>query len=222
MDLFPPGGSLGLIAGRLSYSYLMANRDVTRTLRLLQVAQRIRVPAGFVLTPLLLVAARPGRVWVAAGCVIAVAGLGIRAWASGCLKKNEELATGGPYAYTRNPLYLGTFLLGLGVSVCTGSWWFAVVFTAFYLLVYIPVMLAESETLRKLFPDQYPAYSRSVPLLVPRLTPFDIRPQAELTDTARRAPLFEMSLYIRHREYRALLGFVAVLGILILKAYLRL
>src|SRR5215469_2752549 len=140
----------------------MATDNGTRNLRLLQFAQRIRVPAGFVLAPLLLVAARPGRVSVAVGCVIAVAGLGIRAWASGCLKKNEELATSGLYAYTRNPLYLGTFLLGLGVSVCTGSWWFACVFAASYLLVYIPVMVAESETLRDLFPDQYPAYSQSV------------------------------------------------------------
>src|SRR5262249_12879414 len=171
--------------------YPMSGYDGTRTLRMLQFAQRIRVPAGFLLAPLLLIAARPNHVSVTVGCVIAVAGLGIRAWASGCLKKNEELATNGPYAYTRNPLYLGTLLLGLGVSVCTGSWWFASIFAVFYLLVYIPVMVAESETLRELFPDQYPAYSRRVPLLVPRLTPFDIRPQTELAYKPERAPLFE-------------------------------
>lgn len=200
----------------------MASYSRTKTIKLLQFAQRIRVPAGFVLAPLLLIAARPGRVSVIAGSVVAMIGLGIRAWASGCLKKNEELATFGPYAYTRNPLYLGTLMLGLGISICTGSWWFACIFVAFYLAIYLPVMIAEAETLRNLFPDQYPAYRDRVPLLLPRFTSFDpgvkrsTRSANKLVGTR-----FDLSLYIRHREYRALLGFVAVLAILILKAWLR-
>jgi hypothetical protein len=140
------------------------------------------------------------------------------------LKKNEELSTLGPYAYTRNPLYLGTFLLGLGISICTGSWWFACVFGGVYVLVYIPVMIAEAETLGTLFPEEYPAYKEQVPLLLPRLTSFKpgVSDQAESAIKRRTARRFEFSLYVRHREYRASLGFVAVLGVLILKGWLNL
>jgi hypothetical protein len=189
---------------------------------LLRLAQRIRVPAGFILAPLMFVAARPTRVSVGAGSLVALAGLAIRAWASGCLKKNEELATSGPYAYTRNPLYLGTLLLGLGISVCTGSWWFACIFVLFYLVIYLPVMIAEAETLRKLFPDQYPSYSDRVPLLVPSFRSFDaaVLTTAGTANKPHAGAGFDLSLYIRHREYRAFLGFVALLAILIIKAWL--
>src|SRR6266542_2512731 len=89
-----------------------------------KLAQRIRVPAGFVLAPLLLISARPTLASLMAGAFVALIGLAIRAWASGHLKKNQELTTSGPYAHTRNPLYLGTFLLGTGVAVGGGAPWF--------------------------------------------------------------------------------------------------
>ena len=190
-------------------------------LRLLQRAQRLRVPAGFILAPLVLVASRPTVLSLAIGSALAVMGLGIRAWASGCLKKNEELATSGPYAYTRNPLYLGTLLLGAGVAVCTSSLWFGAVFGLFYFLFYIPVMIAEADTLEKLFPDEYAAYSKRTPLLLPRLNCF-------ATGTGGRGrrsssgPVFDSALYMRHREYRALLGFLVVLSFLIVKSRLNL
>jgi protein-S-isoprenylcysteine O-methyltransferase Ste14 len=200
----------------------MASYFGERTARFLRLAQRIRVPAGFILAPLMIIASRPSRVSMAAGSIVALAGLGIRAWASGYLKKNEELATLGPYSYTRNPLYLGTFLLGLGISVCTGSWWFMCIFGLLYLLVYVPVMIAEGETLRKLFPDQYQDYSDRVPFLVPRLTARSpgMRPAIQAANSQTAERLFDPSLYLRHREYRALIGFVAAVGILILKAWL--
>jgi protein-S-isoprenylcysteine O-methyltransferase Ste14 len=199
----------------------MAGHPGGRTLSLLQLAQRIRVPAGFVLAPLMLIAARPGRLSMTAGSMVALVGLGIRGWASGCLNKNERLATSGPYAYTRNPLYLGTFFLGLGIAICTGSWWFACIFGVFYLLIYIPVMMAEAETLQDLFPDEYPAYSSRVPLLVPRFTRLGSEPGSCPLSPEQVTP-FDPSLYVRHREYRAALGLVAVLGILVLKAWLNL
>ena len=199
----------------------MADYNDGAGLRLLRRAQRLRVPAGFILAPLVLVASRPTSLSLATGSALALVGLGIRAWASGCLKKNEELATAGPYAYTRNPLYLGTLLLGAGVAVCTRSLWFAAVFGVFYILFYIPVMIAEADTLEKLFPDQFAAYSERTPLLLPRLTSF-------ATATRRRSKesssvsVFDSALYMRHREYRALLGFLVVLSFLIVKFRLNL
>lgn len=190
-----------------------------------QLAQRVRVPAGFVLAPLLFISARPTPASLAAGAFVAIIGLAIRAWASGHLKKNQELTTSGPYAHTRNPLYLGTFLLGTGVAVGGGAPWFVAVFAAFYLSIYVPVMFAEAETMRGLFADEYDLYSRQVPLFAPRFTPY--RSASITSDGAisYRSQLssrrqFDVSQYLKHREYRAAVGFVLVYALLAAKLVL--
>jgi protein-S-isoprenylcysteine O-methyltransferase Ste14 len=189
-----------------------AARENPVTLR--KIAQRIRVPAGFLLAPLLMIAAKPGPRSLAVGAAIAIAGLAIRAWASGYLKKNMELTATGPYARTRNPLYLGTFILGAGVAISSGALWFVALFMALYLLIYVPVMLAEAETLGKLFPGEYERYSRAVPLFLPRLTPFRATEDEDRAGGERR---FALSQYVKHREYRAALGLLAVYAMLAAK-----
>ena len=176
-----------------------------------QFAQRIRVPAGFVLAPLLFISARPTAATLAAGAFVAVIGLAIRGWASGHLKKMEELTTSGPYAHTRNPLYLGTFLLGVGVAVGGGTLWFIGLFAAFYLVIYVPVMLAEAETMRSLFAQDYERYSKAVPLFAPRFTPYR---EGYRSGKGRG---FDLGLYLQHREYRAAIGFVVAYGLLAAK-----
>ena len=183
---------------------------------IVRLMQRIRVPLGFVTAPLLFVLAKPTRHSLLAGALIAICGVAIRGWASGHLRKNERLATGGPYALTRNPLYLGTFVMGTGISICSGSLSFIIFFEVLYLAVYIPVMIAEADTMRRLFPDDYVAYSRSVPLFLPRLTPARLewtQPSSDSSETG-----FDLSLYLRHREYRAALGAIIVIALLILKS----
>ena len=187
-----------------------------------QLAQRIRVPAGFVLAPLLFISARPTLASLAAGAFVAIIGLGVRAWGSGHLKKNQELTTSGPYAHTRNPLYLGTFLLGTGVAVGGGAPWFVALFAAFYLLIYVPVMFAEAETMRGLFSQEYEIYSRQVPLFVPRFTPYRASSIASDGTIPHRSQAgnqrqFDVSLYLRHREYRAAVGFVVAYALLAAK-----
>jgi protein-S-isoprenylcysteine O-methyltransferase Ste14 len=178
----------------------------------LRLMQRVRVPAGLAMSLLVVIAAHPTWCSIIIGGGVAAIGLVIRAWASGCIRKNEELATSGPYAYTRNPLYLGTFVLGIGIAVGTSSLWFVALFIALYFLIYVPVMIAEAETLRKLFPDEYEAYARQVPLFFPRSTPYLAGPAANS---------FKFDLYLRHREYRAALGLLVVLAMLAAKIYLR-
>ena len=190
-----------------------------------QVAQRIRVPAGFALAPLLFISARPTLASLAAGGFIAIVGLSIRAWASGHLKKNQELAKSGPYAHTRNPLYLGTFLLGTGAAVGGGTLWFVGLFAAMYLIIYVPVMFAEAETMHDLFSTEYEDYSKQVPLFVPRFTPYSAHGrQSYAAQLGRKAwgggPQFDPSLYMRHREYRAALGFLMVYALLATKMLL--
>ncbi len=177
--------------------------------RLRRLAQRLRVPLGFVLAPVFVIFARPTLLSLAMGTVISVAGLLIRAWASGHLRKMTELTTSGPYAHTRNPLYLGTFFLVLGVTVAGGVWWLGVLIASAYLVVYVPVMIAEVETMRTLFPAAYDDWAAEVPLFLPRLS----AAEAEGAGSVR----FDGSLYLRYREYRAALGLFAVLAILIAK-----
>jgi protein-S-isoprenylcysteine O-methyltransferase Ste14 len=172
-----------------------------------RIAQRIRVPAGFVLLPLLLIAAWPSFWWLITGIALAITGLIVRAWASGYLKKNQELTTAGPYAHTRNPLYLGTFVMGSGVAVSTGAIWFIAVFAALYMLIYLPVMSAEAEHMRAMFPEEYQDYRREVPLFFPRAKPYEGR--------SRRR--FELAAYLRHREYRAAIGVGVVYALMAAK-----
>src|SRR6267142_808168 len=102
--------------------------------------QRFRVPLSFVCAALFLVFARPRPVTLLAGVTVSVLGLLLRAWAAGHIRKNSELATSGPYAHTRNPLYLGNFLLGLGFTIGSGRWVLALLFAALFLGSYFPVM----------------------------------------------------------------------------------
>lgn len=172
-------------------------------LRFRRIAQRVRVPVGFLLLPLLFLLARPTPVSLTAGVILSVVGLLIRGWASGHLQKNRRLAVTGPYSFTRNPLYLGTFLLAAGAAVATASITFCLIFIGLYLLIYVPVMQAESETIGELFPDEYPGYRASVPLFLPGLR----RYQAVVAESRER---FSFARYMRHREYRATIGTVVV------------
>jgi protein-S-isoprenylcysteine O-methyltransferase Ste14 len=176
--------------------------------------QRWRVPLGFACAALFFLLAKPTALTLLVGALIAIPGLAVRAWATGYLRKNEKLAITGPYAYTRNPLYLGSFLMGLGFTVASGRWILTLVFAAMLLGIYLPVMRVESATLAELFGEKYRRYAHEVPLLLPRLSPY----RSEETESAR----FDAELYRRYREYRATLGVVVAWGLLALKAlYLR-
>src|SRR5512137_1781953 len=103
---------------------------------------------GFAFVVLYLWLARPTWISIAAGSAVAVLGLGLRAWASGHVAKAEEITQSGPYAYTRNPLYLGSIILGAGFAVAACSLWIAGGMAAIFLAVYIPVIRWEEEWLR--------------------------------------------------------------------------
>ena len=173
--------------------------------------QRWRVPLGFLCAAVFLVLAKPTRNALLAGACVSLLGLAIRAWASGHIRKNAQLATSGPYAFTRNPLYLGSFLLGLGFTIASGQAVLALLFAALFLGIYFPVMRVEASTLGQLFGEDYEVYKRSVPLFFPRLTPF--------RDNDSVMVKFDSSLYFRYREYRAALGLVIAWGLLLIKTF---
>ena len=140
-----------------------------------------------------------------------IPGLLIRALASGHVRKNEALATSGPYAYTRNPLYLGSLLIGLGFAVAARSWWVGVVLVVMFFAIYLPVIRGEEAFLRKAFAE-FDAYAKRVPRMFPRLSPF---PLSEDRDGG-----FSVDLYLKHREYNALAGAVAMVAALVVKMML--
>src|ERR1035437_6098550 len=88
---------------------------------------------------------------------------------AGCLAKDRQLATGGPYAYTRNPLYIGTLLVAAGLVLASRSILLGALFATVFALVYLPVIQNEEQHLRRLFPE-YAGYAARVPALWPRLT----------------------------------------------------
>jgi protein-S-isoprenylcysteine O-methyltransferase Ste14 len=170
-----------------------------------RVARRIRVPLGFAFAILYFWLARPTWRFIAFGAVLIAPGLLIRALASGHVRKNEALATSGPYAYTRNPLYLGSLLMGIGFAIAARSWVIGVVLVAMFFAIYVPVIRGEEKFLREKFPE-FEDYARRVPRMLPRITPaFSV------------SGGFSFDLYLKHREYNALLGALAMTAALVVK-----
>ena len=135
-----------------------------------RIARRIRVPLGFAFAILYFWLARPTWRFIALGTIAIVPGLLVRALASGHVRKNEALATSGPYAYTRNPLYLGSLFIGVGFAVAAQSLWIGLALVAMFFAIYLPVILDEEKFLRQKFPE-YADYARRVPRLFPGLGP---------------------------------------------------
>ena len=166
--------------------------------RYAKLAARLRVPSGFVVAALYAVFSRPTRTSLVIGLPLAFAGLLLRAWAAGHLAKNERLAITGPFAYTRNPLYLGTLTVAAGFALAGSSLWLALLLALYFTAAYLPAITEEESHLRQLFPE-YADYAARVPRFVPRL-------RRASPDGGR----FQWALYVRNREYQALVGYVVV------------
>jgi protein-S-isoprenylcysteine O-methyltransferase Ste14 len=168
------------------------------------IARRVRVPLGFAFAILYFWLAKPTVESILMGAALVIPGLVIRALASGQLQKNEQLATGGLYAHTRNPLYLGSLILSIGFALASRSWWIVAGIILLFFAIYLPVIRAEELFLRQRFP-QFEEYARQVPRLFPRLLP------------SANSGAFSWDLYWKHREYNATLGAAVMLATLVAK-----
>lgn len=170
-----------------------------------QIARRIRVPLGFLAAALYLLSLwqrAPRSAAIAWSLALVLPGLLLRGYASGYVKKNRELTVTGPYAYTRNPLYLGSMLIAAGFAVALLSWPVALVLAFGFAVIYIPVIASEERFLRATFTD-FDDYCRRVPRIIPRLTPAQSTGSA---DDQSVAGSFSLELYLKHREYNAAIG----------------
>jgi protein-S-isoprenylcysteine O-methyltransferase Ste14 len=175
-----------------------------------RLARRIRVPAGFLFAAFYLWRARPSATSLAWSLLLVIPGLLLRAYASGYVKKNAELTVTGPYAYTRNPLYLGSVLIAFGFAAASRSLWITLLLALLFTIIYAPTIYGEEQFLRSAFPA-FESYAQHVPRLIPRLTP------ARIPGDGR----FSTTLYRQHREYNSLLGACAVYAVLISALWLR-
>ncbi|MCW5963303.1 MAG: isoprenylcysteine carboxylmethyltransferase family protein [Bryobacterales bacterium] len=168
---------------------------------------RLRVPTGFLLVAAFAWFSQPTTESVTIGFLCALPGLLLRAWAAGHLRKNSTLTTSGPYRFVRNPLYLGTLIVAMGLASATAQPWLALLFAAVFLLVYLPAVMLEEQHLQKLFP-QFGAYAHRVPLFLPYCRPYPSH------------GYFSFAQYMHNREYEAALGFLAGVIFLLAKSQL--
>jgi protein-S-isoprenylcysteine O-methyltransferase Ste14 len=176
-----------------------------------RVARRIRVPLGFVFAAVFLWLARPTWTTMGLSLLLVIPGIWLRGYAAGYVKKNAELTRTGPYAYTRNPLYLGSMMIAFGFAWASGSWVIFVALAAGFLGIYLPTIRSEEVYLREHFAG-FDEYARQVPRLLPRLTPAksDVPPGR-----------FSQERYLHHREYNALMGAAAIYAALAARLWLR-
>jgi protein-S-isoprenylcysteine O-methyltransferase Ste14 len=165
--------------------------------------QRLRVPLGFVIAGIVLYLSTPSGLSILLGLPIALIGAIFRALAASVIRKDASLATHGVYSWTRNPLYFGSFMLGLGFSVMSGSWITGAVIVLPSFIVYPTVIKSEEAHLERLFPQEFRDYRVRVPRFFPRPGAF----QGGLS--------FER--YWANREYNTALGFAAVLAVFVAK-----
>jgi protein-S-isoprenylcysteine O-methyltransferase Ste14 len=173
-----------------------------------RIARRIRVPLGFVFAVFFLWLARPSAEFLSLSLLLVVPGLWLRGYASGYVKKNAEVTMTGPYAYTRNPLYLGSILIAFGFALAARSVWIAIALVALFTVIYVPVIRSEEAFLRSKFTG-YDEYAKRVPRLIPRF-------HSSVTSSTDQGA-FSGALYRKHREYNALIGSAAIYAALVVK-----
>lgn len=170
-------------------------------------AQRLRVPGGFVLAAGVLYLAEPTLLSILIGLPVALVGALFRALAAGVIKKDSALATSGVYALTRNPLYFGSSLLACGFAIMSANEIAAALLIVPFGLIYPTVMLREEAHLTRLFPDEFRLYKKKVPRFFPRLT-------------LRFPRSFSFDQYLSNREYNTAMGFAGALAVFWIKSWL--
>lgn len=165
--------------------------------------QRFRVPGGFLLLAAFVLLSNPSWRAIAWGMPWIALGIALRIWAAGHLEKNQTLTISGPYAYTRNPLYLGSLIVTAGFLVASQSWWLAAIFTIAFVLIYLPVMELEADHLKTLFAG-YDKYAARVPLLLPKPGPAGSSP-------------FRWAVFKKNKEHKAIAGMLFGIFVLVVK-----
>jgi protein-S-isoprenylcysteine O-methyltransferase Ste14 len=179
---------------------------------------RWRVRLGYPVAVIYWLLARPTPRSILIGAAVALVGLLVRASAAGYLRKDRVLATSGPYAFTRNPLYFGSSMLAAGFVVAGHSWIAGIVVAAYFAVFYYAVMRNEEQDLSARFPDEFPAYAKRVSFYFPWVYGGYGQPIAASAESVEH---FSWALFVRNREYRAVLGTIGGFALVWLRMWLR-
>jgi protein-S-isoprenylcysteine O-methyltransferase Ste14 len=187
---------------------------VSERTRWQKIARRIRVPLGFVFAGVFLWLARPTWLTMLASLVLVGPGIWLRAYAAGYVRKNAELTRTGPYAYTRNPLYLGSMMIAFGFAAAAASWVILIVLAALFAVIYLPTIRSEESYLREHFAG-FDEYAAKVPRLLPRMTAAAFPANENASGGS-----FSAMQWRHHREYNALMGAGAIYLALAVRLFL--
>jgi protein-S-isoprenylcysteine O-methyltransferase Ste14 len=165
---------------------------------LVRIIYKGRVRASLLFVILAVVLAKPDLWSILVGAGLTLMGLLIRTWASGHLEKEKKLTTSGPYRYTRNPLYFGNLLIGLGVVIGAQSWWVLGCAFVIFGIFYSVIILSEKQKMEELFPIEYAEYKKHVPLFFP----------SYFSTLPHRKVRFRWTVHKNNRELRAIIGSV--------------
>ena len=168
---------------------------------------RWRVRLGYPLAIAVLYFSRPTPRSILLGALVGIIGLWLRAYAAGYLHKQEVLTVTGPYAYTRNPLYLGSAILALGAAIATRSWFSGLILIVYFAVFYSIVMQREASELHARHGVSFEEYARNVPLFIPRLTATKLPGDS--------AGSFSLAQYKKNHEWQAAFGFLFLLLVLL-------
>ncbi len=178
--------------------------------RLMRITVRWRVRVSLLFVLMAVVLAKPELWSILAGVGLTIIGLLIRTWACGHLEKEKKLTTSGPYRYTRNPLYFGNLLIGMGIVIGAQSWWVLGCAFMVFAIFYSMTIMSEKQKMEELFPMEYPEYRRLVPLFFPSF--FSTFP--------RQNKGFRWALYKKNKEIRAVIGSALFWLIITIKFFL--
>lgn len=176
---------------------------------------KTRIVMAWVFAALLVFSAREYPQWY--GILLCFIGATIRFWASGYLRKDSRPAVGGPYAWVRNPLYLGTYLMALGTALSIQAWALLGACTVLFAVIYHYIILDEETKLRRIFGDPYVAYCTLVPRFFPR--PWRASRDALMAvnpETSHHSYSRELSR--KNKDYEAYLSFIGLIGFVALVA----
>ena len=187
---------------------------MTERTRWQKIARRILVPLGFVFAGVFLWLAEPTWKTLLLSLLLVVPGVWLRAYAAGYVRKNAELTRTGPYAYTRNPLYLGSMMIAFGFAVGAASWIIFIALAVLFAAIYIPTIQGEEGYLREHFAG-FDEYAGKVPRLLPRLTAAEFPANANASGGR-----FSAGQWRHHREYNALMGAGAIYLALAVRLFL--
>ncbi len=170
---------------------------------------RYRVPVSLLFVIAYLITSKLSFTFFYFGLPLIIAGESLRIWASGYLHKATKLTTSGPYAFVRNPLYVGNFLLGLGFILIAWNLFLFIVFVLLFVFLYYITIRFEEQRLLKLFDTHYLHYRQYVPSIIPRLPPYKGEKEK-----------FKWTQVKKNREYRAIIGISVLFAIQLIKALL--